>query len=339
MDRTNVRSAGTESAAGGGASRSLFDRALGWLFSASALGLGVSVAVHIAMGLFAAGIVVAPSLLAGGGAREGIAATVDLEMATEVELAELAKVDIAVGAAPLEELPEFAPPEIEIPESGLPGVEGDGGVGDLSTLGGAGLGGGAGSSDGVGSGFGEGSGLGGAGSGSTRFFGVEARGSRFVYIVDVSGSMSSAGKLQSLQAELRESIEALIPAASFAVIMYNQAAMPLGGRAKWSDATDQRKRAFDSLIRSIEAKGSTDPYPAFAMAFSLRPSPDAIYFMTDGLIADKKLPESVLALNRQSGSLSPIHCISFVDQGGEDMLRQIARESDGSYTYVRGPGP
>lgn len=319
--------------------RPVADRFLHAAFSASALGLSVSIALHVALGLFAAGIVVAPSIIGVRGPGDSLAATVDLEMATEVELAELSRVDITVGAAPSEELPEFAAPDIEIPQAGIPGADSEGGVGDLSSMGGAGFGGGSGSSDGVGAGFADGSGLGGAGSGSTSFFGVEARGSRFVYIVDISGSMTSGGKIQALQYELLESVGALVPQASFAIIMYNQNAIPLGARVRWNDATESRKRAFDSLIRSIQSGGSTDPYPAFTMAFSLRPPPDAIYFMTDGIIGDRELPERVMALNRQSGSLSPIHCISFVDRAGEPMLRQIATESDGSYTYVPGPAP
>ncbi len=57
-------------------------------------------------------------------------------------------------------------------------------------------------------GIGIGSGEGGAGGGGAKFFGVEARGSRFIFIVDVSGSMEG-GKIVTLRSELTKSIDGL----------------------------------------------------------------------------------------------------------------------------------
>ena len=53
--------------------------------------------------------------------------------------------------------------------------------------------------------------IGGGGTGSTTFFGVEARGQRFLYIVDISGSMTTQGRLTILTRNLAESIDALPP--------------------------------------------------------------------------------------------------------------------------------
>jgi len=192
--------------------------------------------------------------------------------------------------------------------------------------------GGAGADLGAGMAIGGGAGLGGA-----SFFGVEARGARFVYIVDVSGSMSGE-KLDTLQIELTDSLNGLSPRASFAVLLFSTDVLPIGGKARWWDAKDAAKAAAAREIRAISARGGTNPLPAFEMAFALKPRPDAIYFMTDGLFVESAASE-IAELNRQAdGAPTPIHCISFVSREAAQLMRAIARQSGGSYTHIEGPG-
>lgn len=296
------------------------------------MGFTVSVMVHIAAGLLAAGIVVASS--GTGGDSSQLSADVALTTLTETELTELKDAEIASGA-PKEALPELAPPTIDLADAATsvanaattPAT-------DVSGLGGAGVGGAGGASGGA---FGDGAGLGGAGGGGTRFFGVEAVGSRFAYIVDVSGSMAGP-KLESLKRELESSIDALTEHAHYTVILFSSEATPLGGRAVWNDASTRQKRATFQMISSIQASGATNPAPAFELAFAIRPRPDAVYFMTDGLFAAEVVPQ-VETLNRNGGSLVPIHCIAFTSRESEHLLKRMAEVSDGTYTYISGPRP
>lgn len=297
---------------------------------ASLVGVAASVLLHVAAGLLAAGIVV---VAVGGGSGPGrgstLAVDVPLALLSESELQEIEAASLASAATPVPDLPGFEAPKVDLSTAGASsGAAKPGEVSLSGGSGGAGLGG-AGSD-----GFGEG--LGGAGGGGARFFGVEARGSRIAYIVDVSGSMAGP-KLETLKRELDKSIDSLLEHASFAVMLFSSEARPLDTAGnKWSDASTKGKRNAAQRISAIIASGGTNPERAFELVFSLRPKPDAIYFMTDGLFAAEIAPQ-IESMNRDAGPVTPIHCIAFVSQEAESLLRGIALASDGTYTYVAGP--
>lgn len=179
--------------------------------------------------------------------------------------------------------------------------------------------------------------LGGAGA---RFFGVEARGSRFAYLIDVSGSMEG-DRLLAMKAELLQSVQQLYDSSQFTIVLFSSEALPLTG-ARWITATDRTKRDIEREIYAIRAFGGTDPLPGFDILFAMRPRPDAIYLMTDGQFAqgeeDKALAR-IATLNDRRGRRVPIHCISFVERTGEEILRRIAEQSGGTYTHVENAGP
>ncbi len=297
---------------------------------ASLVGLAASVLLHVAAGLLAAGIVV---VAVGGGPGGGSTLAVDVPLAllSESELHDIESASLAPVATPIPDLPGFEPPKIDLASAGAASTSAS--QGEVSLSGGAGSGGAGLGSSGE-DGFGEG--LGGAGGGGARFFGVEARGSRIAYIVDVSGSMAGP-KLETLKNELERSIDSLLEHASFSVMLFSSEARPLDGAGnKWSDASTKGKRSAFQRISAIVATGGTNPENAFEMIFALRPKPDAVYFMTDGLFAAEIAPQ-IEAMNRAAGSITPIHCIAFVSQESEVLLRSIALASDGTYTYVPGP--
>jgi hypothetical protein len=178
-------------------------------------------------------------------------------------------------------------------------------------------------------------GTGGSGGGAASFFGVEARGTRFAYIVDVSGSMSIGGRIETLRQELSQSILALLENARFFIALFSSSATPLGGRREWVEASDAGKRWARKSLEMIQPGGGTDPLPAFIMVYSMRPRPDAIYFMTDGEF-DESIGLQIIRLSEENRI--PIHCITFVSRGAEQMMRQIAASSGGTYTHVPGRG-
>ncbi len=235
-------------------------------------------------------------------------------------------------------------PSIEAPSVDLSALSGGSGLnielpsadpGALPGLAGSGLGGGSGDGDGFGDGSGEFGTGGGGGGGGARFFGVEARGSRFAYVVDVSGSMQGE-RLVALKQELTNSLDGLLSASSFLVLLFNSDSVPLGGRVKWIDASESAKRRIFEMLGKVVAGGGTHPEEAFEMAFSLKPRPDAIYFMTDGLF-DSAVAEQVSRWNKQDRRIVPIHCIAFGTRDSEALMREIAQSSGGSFTYIAGP--
>lgn len=297
-----------------------------WVASAISVGVGLSIAIHVVMVLLAA--VMSVGIARAGGAGGGPSHDYELTT-TDVTLTGLAE-------APLEAVaPAAAAVDAELPELPTAGVmEGSGGVDAPAS--GQGLGqvadglGGAGGGD---IGDGEGLGAGGAGGGAAKFFGVEAQGSRFAYVVDVSGSMQGE-KLAQLKVELASSINALLEHMSYLVVAFSNTPQPLGERRKWTGATEEGKHWAGSMVHQLKAEGGTEPWGAMEMVLTMRPAPDAIYFMTDGQF-DPEVADKIAVRNRGARKV-PIHCIAFGDEAAEELLRRIASQSGGTYTHVKG---
>ncbi len=71
------------------------------------------------------------------------------------------------------------------------------------------------------------------------------------------------------------------------------------------------------------------------MAFKLRPRPDAIIFLTDGLF-EEYVVDDVARLNAQGEKRTRIFTVSFLDDSAEAMLREIAQKSGAKYRHVSG---
>lgn len=271
-----------------------------------------------------------------GSSREGKGDS-PLAIISQTDLSEMQRVSLDADAPALESTMEPAMPTID----DLVAQPGEGELAsldasDLSTLGGAGdamFG-----SGGSGEGAGGGDGLDDGSGGGAKFFGVEARGNRFLYICDVSGSMEGE-RLGALKSALRESIDGLIERARFSVVLFSSEAMALSGN-RWMEASDERKKALAKELGLIHGFGGTNPLPAFDIAFAMKPRPDAIYFMTDGVFGDEVnsvIESRIMRLNNSGERRVPIHCITFIERGAEPIMRKIARQSGGTYTHVDAP--
>lgn len=173
--------------------------------------------------------------------------------------------------------------------------------------------------------------LGAGGVGGTSFFGIESRGRRFIYIVDVSGSMR--GKpLEILKEELKASVNALPDYTSFYIMAYNNQTIPMAKEDKWRRATEQNKLYAANWIEKRSADGGTDSTSSFRRAFEFKPRPDVIYFMTDAQNLEG-MGDYVANLN-SGARKTVIHTISFGSSGSEEIMRRIARDSGGTFRFV-----
>ncbi|KAA0216912.1 MAG: hypothetical protein DYG94_02655 [Leptolyngbya sp. PLA3] len=300
-----------------------------WAKRATLAGLAASVLVHLFAGLLAA---IWTVRYTGGDAGGSGSQVVDFAVMTEAELAELSNSNVQVSASHAPDLsaPNLSDLELESRSSGeidaltreLVEVDLSAGGGDVLSGGpsDASMGGGGLSGDGA------------------SFFGLEAQGSRFAYIVDVSSSMRAEGKMDRTKQELVRSISTLADSSEVVVVLYSNGPIPLTGQVAW-DKTDQKtKIRLRRLIMELEPSGSTRPLGAFEQVFRLEPAPDAIYFMTDGEFG-AEVPGAVRSLNGRPRV--PVHCIMFGDIGNaqarsevEDMMRRISRESGGRFKHV-----
>lgn len=304
---------------------------LRWLLRGSAAAFVISVLLH-ALGLALSGYVRVGGVGGGGlaGAPEDL---IEMAIVTDVELAEAgsASVDLAAPAVPdlmvdtdqssdlLDGMPSDNPGG-SIADLG--GLDGAGGSGDISDLSGEGFGGSG-------------------GGGGASFFGIEASGNRFAYIVDVSGSMEGP-RLEALRREITNSVGELLETSEFVVIPFASSSEALGKRKAWTEASPTGKTWARNTIAAELAvpRDGTIPLPAFQIVYGLRPKPDAIYFMTDGEQFPEGTLEEIGILNRQLKV--PIHCIRFGDEGAkqsgpesaESIMKQIARQSRGTYKFI-----
>lgn len=302
-----------------------------WFGSVSSMGLVASLALHTCITLVAAivGVSIAQSVSTGSGDSP-----VDLSLSGEVRLTELDGGPI-IAPNSLVTSAEVADSANDGTLSGPGGIDEPGagpGLGQIADgIGGAGGGG-------VGDGLGAG---GGSGGGGAKFFGVEARGNRFLYICDTSGSMDTpdAGankplkRIDRLKLELNESIRGLLDSSTFYVVFFNSGPQTIQDQRAWITANTAGKRRASDQVNVLAAFGGTEPWPAFEIAFQFKPQPDAIYFMTDGEFNPEVA--AMIASANQGPRKVPIHCISFISNAGEEVMRKIAADSGGSYKHVR----
>lgn len=173
-------------------------------------------------------------------------------------------------------------------------------------------------------------GEGGAGGKGASFFGLEARGGKFVYVVDRSSSMTG-NKLQDTKAELIRSVHSLTRTMEFFIIFYDSSfePMPANGLVK---ANGPNKSTYLGWVEAMGCRGGTDPRQAMLMALSLKP--DAIWLLSDGQF-NPQACDVIRAAN--PNARIQIHTIAFHSETGQYVLQRIAEENGGHYRFVPPP--
>jgi hypothetical protein len=295
------------------------------------LGIGLSFLIHASLLLYLATVYRAGG---GGDGAGGEPVIVEFSFLPQGELAESAS--LAEGDLTNEiETAAVELPSVEAPllsDAAAPaGVVGGGTGTGLPTLGGSGSGGG-GTGGGAGGGGEGGGGVLGGGAGGTSFFGVSSKGTRFAYIVDRSMSMAEDSRLEVAKRELVRSIDALPDYANFCVIFYSSELLIPEMQDGWLRARGNIIARFAQWLANVSPGGGTVPGPAFITVLSMPVRPDVIFFMTDGEISNFT-PEEVAALNRR-GKHVVINTIAFGEPGSQELLKQIAHDSGGTFRFV-----
>ncbi len=131
---------------------------------------------------------------------------------------------------------------------------------------------------------GAGSGGGGQKSGRAKFFGAQAQGDRFVFVVDNSRSMVD-GRMETALLELTRSVEALTPKQFFYVILYSDKAYALfhpQPADQLLPATPENKQRLRNWITTVQLCYGGRVLDAIELAASLEPQ--AVFLLSDGLI-------------------------------------------------------
>jgi hypothetical protein len=177
---------------------------------------------------------------------------------------------------------------------------------------------------------------GGGGYAKVSVFGVEGKGSKFVYLFDRSASMEGP-PLTAAKRQLLESMRSLDSVHQFHIIFFNTKTHAFdvsGGGHRIAFATDRNKQLAANFVGGVTADGGTDRLVALREAIAF--SPDVIFFLTD---ADDPMSASELAeiarVNRRAQAA--ICVIEFGRRPApapKNFLMQLASESGGQYGYV-----
>ncbi len=186
---------------------------------------------------------------------------------------------------------------------------------------------------------------GGSAGAAGSFFGIEARGRDFVYILDMSGSMRGR-RFQSASAELVRSVEGLRETQNFYVLLFNGGTVPMfDGEAGYSrtpiPATQENKAKLSRWIENAFRGGSTDPRGALHLALRMKPS--EIFMLSDGEFDDQKSKRGNM-VKGNSGAFSivaaasdqiPINAIAFEDPTSCENMKQLAEMTNGEYRFAK----
>ena len=173
------------------------------------------------------------------------------------------------------------------------------------------------------------------------FLGVEATGSKFVFVVDRSGSMGGVRWMQARQ-ELVNSIRSLSESQEFFIVLYNHQASTmlglLGDELQLIKASKDNLDKVEQWLYRQTPGGNTSPRNAMRIALSLEP--DAVYLMSDGEFRDGTVEDLQKRNRHRKGERrgmvkTVVHCISFKSLSGAPTLQLIARQNNGSYAFVQ----
>lgn len=161
-----------------------------------------------------------------------------------------------------------------------------------------------------------------------RFFGAEAPGQTFVFVIDNSSSMLDGGRLERAHREIRQSIAAMTWPQKFHVIAFDHQTLEMPGGPYFTAGSDKARRVGPWLA-SLSHGDDTRPAAALRMAIGLKP--DAVFFLTDGEF-ENPAPDTIRKWNTAG---VPLHVIDLGPATAAPALRKVAEESGGSYRQAR----
>lgn len=177
------------------------------------------------------------------------------------------------------------------------------------------------------------------GDAGAQFFGIQAEGSRFVFVVDCSLSMRGRRWLGAVQ-ELEAAIRRLGPEREFYVILFDGFPHLMFHEsqddAQLIRATPENVTRFERWIEKAPLGYNTSPLESIKLAIALQP--DAIFLLTDGEFRDKTA--AYLKRHNRKGddrSATIIHTLALHGRKGQRTLKSIASFSGGTYRFIPDP--
>jgi hypothetical protein len=175
-----------------------------------------------------------------------------------------------------------------------------------------------------------------SGYGQTSVFGVQGKGSKFIYVFDRSASMEGR-PLAAAKKQLLESLQSLESVQQFHIIFFNTKTQSFdisGGGRRIAFASDRNKKLAANFVGGITADGGTDRM--YALREALNFAPDVIFFLTDAddPMSPSEMAEIARANRRVQASICVIEFGKNAAPTPNDFLARLAHDNGGEYGYV-----
>lgn len=188
------------------------------------------------------------------------------------------------------------------------------------------------------------------GRGQASFFGTQASGDRFVYVLDVSGSMNKGKgrRLRRAVSELLRSIDQLRDDQMFYVLLFASSTRQMFDEESlvptMLPATKENKACIHEWISQIKATGGTHPQRALHVGLNL--SPNAVFFLSDGKFNTPKAVDffggealdAKTVVERSNPDNIPVHAIAFEEPSSRKNMNEISKMTGGDFRYVNSSG-
>lgn len=224
----------------------------------------------------------------------------------------------------------------------------------------------------VGSSFGTFGGGSGTAGGNVSFMGNQGKGSRVVFVVDVSGSMSASSQVDGktisrmdlLKKELVKSLNQLRGGVQYQVLYFSDFAWPHDEvdtndaaamakyeweirpgqqgvripRFRYLPATPGNLAKSRKIIEDSRNPGGTNWGSGLLMALNGSPKPDLVFFMTDGNKSDALTWVDEVTAANAKGKPATIHTTALMAPGAAEDLDELARRNRGKFTVIQADG-
>lgn len=183
-----------------------------------------------------------------------------------------------------------------------------------------------------------------AGGARGSFFGIEAVGHKFVYIVDRSGSMRH-GRYRRAIDEMLRSVNELRDDQKFMVVLFSSSSMIMFDQSHFSAAmvaaTQENKMRLQRWVSNVGPGGGT--YPNESLKIALKQRPSAIFMLSDGEFNRGRRGRGntpwgdegdAYSIVERFGDVTPIHSIAFEDPQSCANMERLATLSGGDYRFV-----
>ncbi len=169
-----------------------------------------------------------------------------------------------------------------------------------------------------------------------KFFGISARGSSFIFVIDCSGSMAGPRWI-SARNELIRSMRSLRPDQQFCILLYSSFATSFEGNVNKATYFAATPENLDLMTRWLNIQipgGGTLPLPAVKAAINLKP--DAIFLLSDGELQDdtRGYLWKYNVRGKADEEIVPIHTVSAGMSMGAQLLEVISTENHGKFQQV-----